>query len=261
MPETGQKSSKEHTFFKTSADSSPPPGRYTPTCSLCGKQHWPLDPSCLGRKGAKENARAKSEAKRQAKLKAKAERQNRVKAQKDAKNKLKYDEQVRSFADKISRIQSEARQAIAKTESQAKADAVERAQAEKKSNQLARDINMTAQQLKLATEQRNKAQAIADSAKEQLKQAQIKQEQSDKNTAKVQKTLLQQIRNNEILEEKLSAAATQLKENRQQLSVQQQLTADGEKTAKENIEIIETVAAIQSFLLSCFSCFTVSAPM
>jgi len=114
---TGQNNSKEHTFFKTSVDSAPPPpGRYTPTCSLCGKQHWPLDPSCLGKKGARVRAKEKAEAKRQTKLQAKAERKNRSKAKKDAKNKLKADEKTRSFADKISRIQSEAQEVIEQTE-------------------------------------------------------------------------------------------------------------------------------------------------
>jgi len=46
------------------------PKRFVPTCPICGNQHWPRDPSCLGKKGAKAKAKAKGSAK----AKARAER-------------------------------------------------------------------------------------------------------------------------------------------------------------------------------------------
>lgn len=97
----------------------PSSGRYTPTCSLCGKQHWPLDPSCLGKKGAKARAKAKAEAKRQAKLQAKAEKKARLKAPKDVQQESKNNEEAQYFADKIANIKFEAQKAMADSELQA----------------------------------------------------------------------------------------------------------------------------------------------
>jgi len=37
--------------------------RFVPTCPICGNKHWPKDPSCLGKKGAKAKAKAKVAAK------------------------------------------------------------------------------------------------------------------------------------------------------------------------------------------------------
>ncbi len=43
--------------------------RFVPTCSICGNKHWPRDPSCLGKKGAKAKAKAKASAKAKARAK------------------------------------------------------------------------------------------------------------------------------------------------------------------------------------------------
>jgi predicted transcriptional regulator len=45
------------------------PKRFVPTCTICGNQHWPRDPSCLGKKGAKAKAKAKGAAKAKARAK------------------------------------------------------------------------------------------------------------------------------------------------------------------------------------------------
>ena len=37
-------------------------GKFVPTCRICKKKHWPLDPSCIGKKGAKAEAAAKVKA-------------------------------------------------------------------------------------------------------------------------------------------------------------------------------------------------------
>ena len=104
-------------------DSKAAQDKYTPTCHLCGRGHWPLDPSCTGKKGGKAIAKAKAkeeriaqkEAKRMAKLAAKAE----AKGQKQLAKQVKTDDSARSFAEKISRIKDDAAEAIAKTEGQA----------------------------------------------------------------------------------------------------------------------------------------------
>ncbi|MBW8016891.1 MAG: CBS domain-containing protein [Planctomycetes bacterium] len=48
---------------------SPRSKRFVPTCKICGNKHWPRDPSCTGKKGAKAKAKAKGAA--QAKARAK----------------------------------------------------------------------------------------------------------------------------------------------------------------------------------------------
>lgn len=45
--------------------------RFVPTCKICGNKHWPKDPSCLGKKGAKGRAKAKAKAAARAKARAK----------------------------------------------------------------------------------------------------------------------------------------------------------------------------------------------
>jgi len=45
------------------------PKRFVPTCTICGNQHWPRDPSCPGKKGAKVKAKAKGVAKAKARAK------------------------------------------------------------------------------------------------------------------------------------------------------------------------------------------------
>lgn len=45
------------------------PKRFVPTCPICGNQHWPRDPSCLGKKGAKAKAKAKGAVKAKARAK------------------------------------------------------------------------------------------------------------------------------------------------------------------------------------------------
>ena len=39
--------------------------KFVPICKICGKKHWPLDPSCIGNKGVKAEARAKVKAARE----------------------------------------------------------------------------------------------------------------------------------------------------------------------------------------------------
>ncbi len=59
--------------------------KFTPTCRVCGKKHWPLDPSCIGKKGVKAEARAKAKAERKAKAElermARAEAKGRAEAE------------------------------------------------------------------------------------------------------------------------------------------------------------------------------------
>lgn len=43
--------------------------RFVPACPICGNNHWPRDPSCLGKKGAKAKAKAKAAAKAEARAK------------------------------------------------------------------------------------------------------------------------------------------------------------------------------------------------
>ena len=38
------------------------PKRFVPTCTICGNQHWPRDPSCAGKKGAKAKAKGVAKA-------------------------------------------------------------------------------------------------------------------------------------------------------------------------------------------------------
>ncbi|MCF7955102.1 MAG: hypothetical protein K9M75_04815, partial [Phycisphaerae bacterium] len=45
------------------------PKRFVPTCTICGNQHWPRDPSCAGKKGAKAKAKAKGVLKAKARAK------------------------------------------------------------------------------------------------------------------------------------------------------------------------------------------------
>jgi hypothetical protein len=97
--------------------------KYTPTCYLCGNQHWPLDPSCGGKKGGKANAKAKAKADRKAEKDAKRLAKLELKAQAKGDRKLtkagKSDDNATSFADKITHIQTEAADTIAHTEHQA----------------------------------------------------------------------------------------------------------------------------------------------
>ena len=37
------------------------PDKYCPTCGICGQRHWPLDPSCPGKKGVKARAKAEKQ--------------------------------------------------------------------------------------------------------------------------------------------------------------------------------------------------------
>ena len=115
----------------------PVPRKFAPTCSICGKQHWPLDPSCIGRKGveAKNKAKAKAakEVKAEARVKAKAERiaraesESRVKAEAKARveaeaktraeveKRVKVEaqaaEKIKSFAEEIAKVKAEAAEA------------------------------------------------------------------------------------------------------------------------------------------------------
>lgn len=49
--------------------SSSAPKRFIPTCAICGGKHWPRDPSCPGKKGAKAKAKAKGVLKAKARAK------------------------------------------------------------------------------------------------------------------------------------------------------------------------------------------------
>lgn len=48
---------------------SPRSQRFVPACPICGNNHWPKDPSCLGKKGSKAKAKAKAAAKAKARAK------------------------------------------------------------------------------------------------------------------------------------------------------------------------------------------------
>ena len=85
--------------------------KFVPTCEICGKKHWPLDPSCIGKKGVKAEAREKvkaaREAKAEAKLKAKAE-------ENIAKLKSEFAANQKSYKEHIAKIKADAEEALAK---------------------------------------------------------------------------------------------------------------------------------------------------
>ncbi|MHC4265627.1 MAG: CBS domain-containing protein [Planctomycetota bacterium] len=107
--------------------------KIAPTCRLCGQKHWPLDPSCLGKKGAKAKAREKSKAEKTARNEARA----RADAEKRAAIlEVQTEQKIKSFAEKIARIKEETAQTISETqkklnaETEAKTKAQAQAQAE-----------------------------------------------------------------------------------------------------------------------------------
>ena len=86
--------------------------KFTPTCKLCGKKHWPLDPSCIGKKGARAEIKAQIEAKKRAKAEANAEAKMRAEAERmaisEARTRAKEEERKRAKAEAKIRSLSEA---------------------------------------------------------------------------------------------------------------------------------------------------------
>ena len=52
-------------------EAQPRSQRFVPTCDICGNKHWPKDPSCSGKKGAKGKGKAKAKVSARAKKRAK----------------------------------------------------------------------------------------------------------------------------------------------------------------------------------------------
>ena len=83
--------------------------KFVPTCKICGKKHWPLDPSCIGKKGVKAETMAKVKAAREAKAKAIAQAEEmvrqedeaRIRAEQAAKQQL--DEKTRAYEEAIAK--------------------------------------------------------------------------------------------------------------------------------------------------------------
>ena len=108
--------------------------KFTPTCKFCGKQHWPLDPSCIGRKKAraeaKAKARAEAEERRRARAAAIARAKTEKKARAQAKKMVKAEARVRAKAERKAR--AEAKKWTRIEAKRAKADAEkEKAESEK----------------------------------------------------------------------------------------------------------------------------------
>ena len=87
--------------------------KFVPVCNICGRKHWPLDPSCIGKKAAKAEAKAKLKAAKKGQTKSKAQigksarleaeiLETEVKAQKEAKQQL--DEMARAYEQRIAKI-------------------------------------------------------------------------------------------------------------------------------------------------------------
>ena len=108
-------SAKEPSFGIVIKTIPSPVKRFAPICKKCGKEHWPLAPSCIGKRAAKAEARAKAKekarAKAEAKAKAKAEKKARAKAEKRTKAEAKAEEKTaatneckESAGDRVSEI-------------------------------------------------------------------------------------------------------------------------------------------------------------
>ncbi|MHC5076661.1 MAG: hypothetical protein ACYTFM_09565, partial [Planctomycetota bacterium] len=94
--------------------------KIAPICRLCGQKHWPLDPSCPGKKGRKARIKAKTE--------------NKV--NKTTQSKIQSEQNIKRFAKKIAQIKEESAKAISdvqkqlNAETEAKSNAQAQAQAE-----------------------------------------------------------------------------------------------------------------------------------
>lgn len=102
-------------MIESNSNSVQPPAsndKFVPTCEICSNKHWPFDPSCIGKKGVKENAKKEAKNAKIARKKAAIDAKNEKKQKKiDAKN-----EKLQIKADKIARIEAMAK---AKQQSQA----------------------------------------------------------------------------------------------------------------------------------------------
>ncbi|MHC4842546.1 MAG: CBS domain-containing protein [Planctomycetota bacterium] len=105
---------------ETIAKDSQATEKIAPICRLCGQKHWPLDPSCPGKKGRKARIKAKTE----------------NKANKTTQSKIQSEQNIKRFAKKIARIKEESAKAISdvqkqlNAETEAKSKAQAQAQAE-----------------------------------------------------------------------------------------------------------------------------------
>jgi hypothetical protein len=80
--------------------------KIAPICRLCGQKHWPLDPSCLGKKGRKARAKTKTG----------------NKAKKTTQSKVQTEKNITQFAEKITRIKEESAKAISDSQKQLNAE-------------------------------------------------------------------------------------------------------------------------------------------
>ncbi|MHC4293363.1 MAG: CBS domain-containing protein [Planctomycetota bacterium] len=133
--------------------------KIAPTCRICGEKHWPLDPSCLGKKGKK------------------------AKAKKSTQLDIRSEQNIKQFAEKISRIKEDSAKAIsdarkklnaeteAKTKAQAQVQAELRArvEAEKKARMETEARTEAEKEYKIKLHQ--KSQIYEDELSKALKQA------------------------------------------------------------------------------------------
>lgn len=63
-------------------------GKFVPTCEICGQEHWPFDPSCMGKKAVKQNEKKKIKEAKNEKKRKKIDAKNK-KLQKNAQNKAR----------------------------------------------------------------------------------------------------------------------------------------------------------------------------
>ena len=84
--------------------------RFKPVCKICGKKHWPLDPSCIGKKGMK--------------AKAKAEKKAEIEAEKRAKIEAELQKKIELYAEQLAKIKAPATKEIIniKTEHKSKSN-------------------------------------------------------------------------------------------------------------------------------------------
>ncbi len=135
--------------------------RFTPTCRICGRQHWPLDPSCIGKKGVKAQAKARAKAEKLARVEAKA----RAKAER----KQKGEEDRRE-------VTSEESQVSGKLEAELKAEREARVRAEERAAEYARQREEVRQWAILVEQEKLKAEEKLRTTGEKLNAAEARAE-------------------------------------------------------------------------------------
>lgn len=106
---------KHNPFTRLAAPTEAPTTRkYKPVCRICGMNHWPLDPSCLGKKSVKARIKAKLKALKRAKAQKKAivqtETNSSAEVEKTQQPREQAKENIESFAEKITKLKSQTQQ-------------------------------------------------------------------------------------------------------------------------------------------------------